>query len=61
MIFIQAEYEKKNNVKHMIFQAPRDKVITLELKMLNFGSVSCEEESIIIYEGHSTRKYVNAF
>jgi hypothetical protein len=45
----------------MIFQAPGDKVITLELKMLEFGSASCEEESIIIYEGHSTRKYLNAF
>ncbi|XP_060600702.1 bone morphogenetic protein 1-like [Ruditapes philippinarum] len=49
----------KDDLKEDCFyriQAPRDKVITLELKMLNFGSASCEEESIIIYEGHSTRK-----
>jgi hypothetical protein len=45
----------------MIFQAPGDKVITLDVKMLKFGSVSCDEESITIYEGHSTRKYLNAF
>ena len=37
-------------------QAPENKVITLDQKMLNFGSASCDEESIIIYEGHSTRK-----
>ncbi|XP_060591459.1 uncharacterized protein LOC132746360 isoform X1 [Ruditapes philippinarum] len=36
-------------------QAPGDKVITLDLKMLDFGSASCEEESIIIYKGQSTQ------
>ncbi|XP_060603954.1 uncharacterized protein LOC132756830 [Ruditapes philippinarum] len=38
-------------------QAPKQNDITLTLKMLDFGSASCEEESIIIYEGHSTRKF----
>ena len=37
-----------------IFQAQEDQVITLNLKMLNFGSASYEEERIVIYEGQST-------
>ncbi|XP_060602970.1 cubilin-like, partial [Ruditapes philippinarum] len=36
-------------------QAPKHNDITLTLKMLDFGSASCEEESIIIYEGNSTQ------
>ncbi|XP_060591461.1 cubilin-like [Ruditapes philippinarum] len=36
-------------------QAPKHNDITLTVKMLDFGSASCEEESIIIYEGHSTQ------
>ncbi|XP_045167324.2 mannan-binding lectin serine protease 1-like [Mercenaria mercenaria] len=36
-------------------QAPGDKVIELNLKMLDFGSAACDDESIVVYKGLSTQ------
>jgi hypothetical protein len=56
---VQSKHILNVMLANKVLQAPKHNDITLTLKMLDFGSAICEEESIIIYEGHSTRKFYN--